>query len=120
MNEQALRDRIGVLEEEVRQLKEANAPTVAWPPSFKLRPTGKRMAARLLARAPMTVTRESLARLLLHEDLDIKNVDVQICLMRKIFTPYGVRIANAYGEGYYLDKASAVRLRQLIDQGDAS
>jgi len=116
MNERALRERSDELEEEVRQLKEALTPNLAWPSFLGVRMTGaaRRVTAMLMARAPNIMPREILRMSCLHEDTTLKVVDVHIYKARRALSPCGVHIHVQWGEGFWMDNASAARLRELL------
>ncbi|MGA8170925.1 MAG: helix-turn-helix domain-containing protein [Methylocystis sp.] len=119
MNERALRERIGELEEEVRQLREALKPTLAWPSSIP-NAIDRVVLSMLLARSPNIVPHERLIAHATHPDQVCGNIRWVIWRLRKKLAPLDIEIKGARGEGYYLDAASAIRARELYAQNEGA
>lgn len=46
---------------------------------------------------------------------DPKALMATVCWLRKGLAPHGIKITNVFGSGYYIDDASKVRLRAVLD-----
>jgi DNA-binding response OmpR family regulator len=112
MNEAALRARIGELEEEVRQLREALTPAERFPPELRLTPTCDRILATLLSRSPSYIARETLVYALSAPSHPA--VAVMIWKLRQQLRFIGVSIESQRTHGYRLDAANAAKLRQKM------
>ncbi|MGA8170924.1 MAG: winged helix-turn-helix domain-containing protein [Methylocystis sp.] len=112
MNVRALNERIGELEEEVRQLRAALMPSL---PRIKgLQRRTSSVLALLLARAPNVVARETILAYVFGDERELSCVNIAIHKLRRTPAPHGVQIRNEWGRGYYLDTESAKRLRALF------
>ena len=115
-----LQDRIEELEEEVRQLRELLAPALKFPPEMRLSPMQERILSAIYARAPAVVAHERVA-VAVYPDPDMapetNSVAVQVSHLRRKLKPYGVEIKNRWGEGLYLDRASAAIIAGLLAAG---
>ena len=115
-----LRDRIEELEEEVRQLRDLLAPSLGFPRDFRLTPIEEKILSAIYARAPAVVAHECI-RAAVYPDPDAAPetnvIDVRVSSIRKKLRPYGVEIKNRWGEGLYLDRASAAIIAGLLERG---
>ena len=115
-----LQDRIEELEEEVRQLRELLAPSLGFPRDFRLTPIEEKILSAIYARAPAVVAHERI-RAAVYPDPDTAPetnvIDVRVSSIRRKLKPYGVEIKNRWGEGLYLDRASAAILAGLLAAG---
>ena len=114
----AQRERIEELEEEVRQLRELLAPTVALPASLGLSQSARKVLGALLARSPRTVKKDALMHALyfnIDDAPEQKIIDVFIHKIRKALRPLGVEIGTDWGIGYFIDAKSAAALHGLIE-----
>jgi hypothetical protein len=122
---QQLRDRIGELEEEIRQLREDTAEVNVMLVGI----LSRQQAALLMAinKVPMAAypyldnvseghgkydryTGE------MHQTLRTK---VAVCKLRKRLQPYGIEIKVLRGVGYYMDDADKAKLKTLMEKKDA-
>ena len=115
-----LQDRIEELEEEVRQLRDLLAPPLKFPPEMRLSPMQERILSAIYARAPAVVAHERI-RAAVYPDPDAvpetNSVDRTVSTLRRKLKSYGVEIKNRWGEGLYLDRASAVIIAELLARG---
>ncbi len=115
-----MQDRIEELEEEVRQLRELLAPPLKFPPEMRLSPMQERILSAIYARAPNVVAHERVA-VAVYPDPDMapetNSVAVLVSILRRKLKPYGIEIKNRWGEGLYLDAASAAALSRLLAAG---
>lgn len=102
-----LRERIGELEEENRQLKAALKPSVCFPAAWKLWPREAKILAALYA-SPGLVTYESLriAMVGIRGDAPENMVQVYMCRMRPKVAPFGIEFRVVRGAGYVLGPQS--------------
>ena len=119
MNERALRERIGELEEENRQLREALKPSHAWPSAIR-NAVDRAVLSMLLARSPNIVTHDRLMAHSIPLDWESRTIRWVIWRLRKNLAPLDIEIKNILGEGYYLDAASAIRARKLPAQNEGA
>ncbi len=107
--EDALRNRVGELEERVRQLEEALSPLEFMsPPEWQLTANEARVFAHLASRE--MATKQSLMAVLYSgrsEEPGIKIVDVFICKLRRKIKPFGVSINTIWGQGWALERKAA-------------
>lgn len=100
-----LRERVDVLEEEVRQLRDAFEPSVPMPEAWKLTKTEARLLSAL-ARTRGYLTKERILTALygLEPDVDIKIVDVFVCKLRRQLSRAGsaIEIRTFRGDGFGL------------------
>lgn len=98
-----LRERIGELEEENRQLKAALKPSVCFPAAWKLWPREAKILAALYA-SPGLVTYESLriAMVGIRGDAPENMVQVYMCRMRPKVAPFGIEFRVVRGAGLVL------------------
>jgi DNA-binding response OmpR family regulator len=98
-----LRERIGELEEENRQLKAALKPSVCFPASWKLWPREAKLLAALYA-SPGFVSYESLRLAMVgtRGDAPENMVQVYMCRMRPKVAPFGIEFRVVRGTGLVL------------------
>ena len=101
----ALRERIDLLEEEVRQLREQLMPEGIHPPCHL--PPARLTLFRMLATG-RRISREAAMRALYSDRIDAEPdpqvVTVHISLLRKALAPYGYRIPTAvWGRGWKME-----------------
>lgn len=118
MNEQALRERVDILEEENRQLRAAlHGDGPVFPKAWKLTPTEGDILRRLLARQVLN-RNDYLAWAEERRGRDYADsrgtLDVLICRLRHKLARLGVCIEKRWGEGYALAPASKARLKALL------
>lgn len=99
------KNRIDTLEERIRQLEEALAPTcVPVRMEWRLTSSEARVFAHLTTRDH--ATKQSIMLAMYSDRIDvepeIKIVDVFICKMRRKLKPFGIEIATIWGQGYAL------------------
>ena len=104
--ENALRERIAELEEEVRQLREKLAPHMDWR-FLGLSETHSRILSMLYAAAPYTAGHERFETITTRE-----RVRNHLKLLRPILAPLGVSIRAMWGEGYALSAEDKRKLDQ--------
>ena len=113
-------DRIEELEEEVRQLRDLLAPSLGFPRDFRLTPIEEKILSAIYARAPAVVAHERI-RAAVYPDPDTAPetnvIDVRVSSIRRKLKPYGIEIKNRWGEGLYLDRASAAIIAGLLEHG---
>lgn len=110
------RDRIDDLEEELRQAREMLVPTLLFPMRCRLTQQQITILSYLLARSPAPKSAEQIIEVISMMDGRSpvrKVVDVRICQLRKILTREGIVIHTRFGQGYFLDRESADRLKEL-------
>ncbi|MGF3028103.1 winged helix-turn-helix domain-containing protein [Methylobacterium aquaticum] len=118
-----MRSRIDLLEEQVRQYREAAESTVPYPAEWGLTPKEARLIGALVrARGNvMSVPRLMVVLYGLEPDVEPKIVDVFVCKIRRKFRDagIGVTVRTVRGEGYRIDLPDADRLRRLAADGVA-
>ena len=101
-----LRERVDVLEEEVRQLRDAFEPAVPMPEAWKLTKSEARLLSALARTRGGYLTRERILIALygLEPDVDIKIVDVFVCKLRRRLSCEGsaIEIRTFRGDGFGL------------------
>ncbi len=101
-----LRERVDVLEEEVRQLRDAFEPSVAMPEAWKLTKSEARLLHVLARTRGGYLTKERILTALygLEPDVDIKIVDVFVCKLRRKLSQAGsaIEVRTYYGNGFGL------------------
>lgn len=101
-----LRERVDVLEEEVRQLRDAFEPSVPMPEAWKLTKSEARLLSALARTRGGYLTRERILTALygLEPDVDIKIVDVFVCKLRRQLSRAGsaIEIRTFRGDGFGL------------------
>ena len=111
------RERIAELEEEIRQLREALTPEIAFPRGLRLTPFEGRLLAFLYARSPNVMSKERIREALYPCDVDgpsDKVFDVYISNMRKKLRPYDVKIVSTWALGWSIDAPAKRRLAAMI------
>ena len=102
-----LRERVGELEEENRQLKAALKPSICFPASWKLWPREAKLLAALYA-SPGCVSYESLRLAMVgtRGDAPENMVQVYMCRMRPKVAPLGIEFRVVRGTGVVLQPHS--------------
>lgn len=112
----ALQDRIEELEEEVRQLREAFAPRIAFPEAWKLKPRDSGILSAIYAARGSWITPEAI--LLWCEGPATLAIDIHvrkwIAILRDKVEPHGVAIAYQFGRGFALTPAGRVAVAKAI------
>jgi DNA-binding response OmpR family regulator len=110
-----LRERIGELEEENRQLKSALRPSVCFPATWKLWPREAKLLATLYA-SPGCVTYESLRLAMVGTRSDAPEdiVQVYLCRMRPKVGPLGIEIRVVRGTGLVLQPESRAIITKAV------
>lgn len=113
-----LREQIDLLEEQVRQYREAAESTVPYPAEWGLTPKEARLIGALVrARGnAVSVPRLMVALYGLEPDVEPKIVDVFVCKIRRKLRVAGVPVTvrTVRGEGFRIDAQDADRLRRLV------
>ena len=113
-----LRDRVGYLEEENRQLREALEPAVALPVDWKLTKTEARVLLALHRVRQGYMNRERLLVALygLEVDVEPKIVDVMVCKIRRKLRTAGVTIPirTFHGDGFGLTREGHTALAAIL------
>lgn len=109
------KNRIGLLEERVRQLEEALAPSdVLARPEWCLTGSEARVFSHLTTRD--VATKQSIMMAIysnrIDENPEIKIVDVFVCQMRKKLMLFGIEIATVWGQGYALADRHKYQLKR--------
>lgn len=123
-----LRERISLLEEENRQLKErlgiGDGAQVAidkarrW---FAVSPQAARLLVALVS-APM-LRKEAIPEICSPrnwENIELQIINVLICRLRRALEPFGFEIENIWGVGYRIDDPDRAAIRQLLGLGHAT
>ena len=117
----SLRERVDVLEEEVRQLRDAFEPSAPMPEAWKLTRTEARLLHILARRRGGYLTKERILTALygLEPDVEIKIVDVYVCKLRRKLARAGsaVEIRTFYGDGFGLSAEGLAAFRREIAPG---
>jgi DNA-binding response OmpR family regulator len=112
-----MQDRIEELEEEVRRLREMLAPALKFPLELRLSPMQERILSAIYARAPNIVAHQRIFAAV-YPDPDTapetNSLAVQVSILRRKMKPYGVEIKNRWGDGLYIDKASAAIIAAML------
>lgn len=112
----SLREQIDLLEEQVRQYREAAEKIPVYPAEWGL--TGKEAAilARLARAKGGVVGLENLLVALygLEPDVDLGIIRVLACKLRKKLAGTGIEIRTRWGEGFYLTSASMMALHRVL------
>ncbi|MBV1702612.1 MAG: helix-turn-helix domain-containing protein [Hyphomicrobiales bacterium] len=112
-----LRDKIDELEETVLQLREQLRGPMLSPHLIQMRPQHRIILGMLLAYPGKIISPEQLALAINSKSEDpVRLVAVQIVLIRRFLVPYGAKINNEWGSGYWIRKEDADKLRQLLDR----
>lgn len=100
------KQRIEVLEETVRQLREVLRPKVDFPAEWRLTPAESRAVAFMGMRGE--ATRAALQHTIADGvgPVDDTTLKVTIHNIRSKLEPYGVKIGTSWGKGYYLTDKS--------------
>ena len=111
----SLRERIDLLEEMVRQYREANESIAAYPLAWKLTRKEASLLARLQRAKGEAVSKENLMVALygLEVDVEPKIIDVFVCKIRRKVSGAGIEIRTFWGLGYRLTLESVAELRRL-------
>lgn len=108
--EKALRDRIEVLEEENRQLKQVLRPGHRFWARWRLTDAYAGMMALLCEREYATYDQLAVAGNVASQGA----VKVHICYIRKRLRPHGIEIKTLWGVGYYLDAENKAKVKAGI------
>lgn len=118
----SLRDRIDLLEEENRQLREAAEALVSFPRSWRLTEMEARFVSVLMRSKTGAMSKEALMTALygLEPDVEDKVIDVWACKLRKKFKALGVavEIETVWGQGYRLTAETRAVLRAALEGVD--
>lgn len=110
-------DRIGELEEQVRQLKAALGGELKWPPAWRLTRNETRVLGVLVARSMVRV--EAVLTLLnsgrREAPLDDSNVRQTVYHLRRKVAVHGVGINTSVGHGYWIATDVRARLRKAAE-----
>lgn len=111
----SLRERVDLLEEMVRQYREANESIAAYPLAWKLTRKEASLLARLQRAKGEAVSKENLMVALygLEVDVEPKIIDVFVCKIRRKVSGAGIEIKTFWGLGYRLTLESVAELRRL-------
>lgn len=109
--------RIAELEEEVRQLKEALAPVIYFPPEWKLLRGERDILSGMLQQEVFRSSQYRYFRLREREERDdIRNLSVRIWHIRRKLRPYvQVEIRSVWGIGYMLPEKDKRKLWDAIN-----
>jgi hypothetical protein len=112
----ALRIRIEELEEEIRQLKAAFAPKVAFPLSWKLDERESAILSALFHAKGSYITHEALLLLLVRydDDADEYTTRTWIGRLRRKVEPRGIAIATRHTQGYQLEAAGRAVVAEAL------
>lgn len=114
----SLRDRIDLLEEENRQLREAAEALVPFPADWKITKVEARFLSALMRARSGCMSSERLLTAIygLEPDVQPKIIDVWACKLRKKLASAGagIKIRTLWGEGYGLSDADRDRLRAIL------
>lgn len=117
----SLRERVDVLEEEVRQLHDAFEPSAPMPEAWKLTKTEARLLHVLARTRGGYLTKERILTALygLEPDVEIKIVDIYVCKLRRKLARAGsaVEIRTFYGDGFGLTAEAHAAFRREIAPG---
>ncbi|WP_053081882.1 helix-turn-helix domain-containing protein [Methylobacterium aquaticum] len=112
-----MRDQIDLLEEQVRQYREAAESTPLYPAEWGLTPKEARLVGTLVRARGNVVSRSRLMVALygLEPDVEPKIVDVFVCKIRKKLrsVDVAVKIRNRHGEGFVLAAQDADHLARV-------
>ena len=119
-----LRERIGELEEENRQLKAALRPSVCFPATWKLWPREAKLLATLYA-SPGCVTYANLRIAMVgNRGEEPENiVQVYLCRMRPKVAPFGIAFRVVRGTGVVLEpqgRAAVTRAVAAVATGEVA
>lgn len=110
-----LRDRLEIAEEENRQLRELLEPEAFLPPEFGLSATESRIVELLVRRSPTVVSKQRLYDVIyfgVDDPPEPKVLDVLICKIRSKLKSFGLDLKTKWGDGFWIDRATAARLRE--------
>lgn len=120
----SLRDRIDLLEEENRQLREAAEALISFPRSWRLTEKEARFVSALMRSKTGAMSKEALMTALygLEPDVEEKIIDVWACKLRKKLKTLGVavEIETVWGQGYRLSVESRATLQLALDEIDGA
>jgi DNA-binding response OmpR family regulator len=115
-----LRERVEVLEDENRTLREAMAVEPAFPVEWRLTRLQRRTLAALLDARGEYVHRDRIMVRLYgpHWDTNPKILDVVVCRLRRILAPTPAKILTQVGFGYRLTAEAVAYLTDLLKGGE--
>lgn len=104
--------RIEELEELVRQMRQAFAPQLTFPSSWKLTPAERQIIQGLLARQVFTPSQYQyyVEQKKGEERVDYRNMSVYMYRIRKILEPFGVAVVCHFGVGYSIPPADKIKV----------
>ncbi|MCJ2067834.1 helix-turn-helix domain-containing protein [Methylobacterium sp. J-030] len=116
-----LRERVDVLEEEVRQLRDAFEPSAAMPEAWKLTKSEARLLHVLAHARGGYLNKERILTALygLEPDVEIKIVDVFVCKLRRKLSAAGsaIEIKTYHGDGFGLTTEGHAAFRRETAPG---
>lgn len=115
----SMRDRIDLLEEEVRQYRDAIEVFRPYPPEWGLTKTeGRALNALHRARSGF-ISREQLLVSLygLEPDVEPKIIDVYVCKLRRKLAGTGIEIRTSWGAGFGLTPEGVLALNRIQAEG---
>lgn len=112
----ACQDRIAELEEELRQLKEAFAPTLDLPDSIPMQRGQRLILQALLARSIFSPTQYRAYVNGRPGRDDVRNLSVTVHRIRKVLDPYDIKIKTTPGVGYSMTPENKAKLRELLNR----
>lgn len=117
----SMRERIDLLEEEVRQYREAIEVQRPYPEAWRLtKYEGRMLKALARAKGGYVSTEQLLVTLYgLEPDVEPKIVDVWICKLRKKLAGTGIEIRTSWGVGFGLSPESVLALRRIVAENVA-
>lgn len=111
-----LRERIDLLEEEVRQLRAIISPDASFEyEALKIRPVGRKMLAKLVNACPNVVSYETMAMQSYGREPMLKNtVTAHVMRLRRKLKVIGVEVKSSWGFGYYITKDDKARIEAAV------
>ena len=115
-----LRDRVEVLEEELRQLREAQQPVASFPISWRLTKTEENLLF-ILYSVTGWITRERLSELLYAASHDVQpdSLQVYVCRLRRKLAAAStcIKISTRYNFGWTLTPTSRSAIANALGDG---
>lgn len=117
----ALRERIEILEEENRQLRELLVPKLTFPAEWKLDPGESRVLSALYAaRGVCDMPRLLYALTYMRGGRQTEpvrtTVDIRLCKLRRKLRPYSIEISTIRGAGWSLTPESRGIISYVLDR----
>ena len=120
----SLRERLDLLEEENRQLREAGEALLSFPRSWRLTEMEARFISALMRSKTGALSKEALMTALygLEPDVEPKIIDVWACKLRKKFKSLGVAvdIRTVWGRGFTLTAEDRQTLQAALEGLDGT